>query len=156
VAASGSSFRIAIVATVRLLRFRPCAIWLCVSSVATLPSVTFISIVLLLLVWIVLSIAALLPRLGAITLVLRGNQQLFKLTVSHCAFREKHNLKCDGRSPMHIWIDWEACYLRSSFQKLNDREIEWTPELLRFRQARPNISILPGEERCKAVDASKV
>lgn len=58
-------------ATVRLLRLRPRAVWLCVSSVAALIAVAFISIVLLLLIWIVLSVASLLARLGVITLILK-------------------------------------------------------------------------------------
>jgi hypothetical protein len=61
-------------ATVRLLRLRPRAIRLCVSSVAALIAIAFISIVLLLLIWIELPVASLLARLGAITLILIGNQ----------------------------------------------------------------------------------
>jgi hypothetical protein len=70
---SGSCFRVAIKATVCLLRLGPCAVRFCVSSVAALIAIAFIPIVLLLLllIWIVLSVASLLARLGAIALMLK-------------------------------------------------------------------------------------
>jgi hypothetical protein len=62
-------------AAVRLLWLRPSAVRLCVSSIAALIAVAFISIVLLLLfVWIELPVTALLPRLGTMTLVLNASQ----------------------------------------------------------------------------------
>jgi hypothetical protein len=76
-AARSSCFRISVVATVCLLWLWSCAVRLCVSAIATLVAVAFVSIVLL-LVGIILPIA-LLPRLGTVTLVLNKGQPSFKM-----------------------------------------------------------------------------